>query len=154
MQPLTQPNVRPGPGRLLRDYQLSDTAGQQMVLSDYRGKSNLVLITSGADDVAGLAGLLRELDSQSARLREYEAQVIVISSRAERFDLPAVRVLLDDRGNALRELGAPAVYITDKFREVVHRFDSLVSASDILGWVEFTAMQCPECHPPEWPPVE
>jgi hypothetical protein len=154
MHGLTQPNLRPGPGHLLRDYQLSDTAGKQMMLSDYRGKSNLVLITSQAENTAELARLLHELDSQSARLREYEAQVIVILSCAERFDIPAVRVLLDDRSNALRELGAPAVYITDKFREVVHRFDSLSSADDILGWVEFTVMQCPECHPPEWPPVE
>ena len=60
----------------------------------------------------------------------------------------------EQRGSALQELGSPAVYITDKFREVVHRFDSLPSAADILGWIEFTAMQCPECHPPEWPPLD
>jgi hypothetical protein len=111
-------NLRTAPGHLLRDNQLRDTAGQSMMFSDYRGESNLVLITSRVENTVELAGLLREFASQAARLREYEAQMIVISSCAERFDFPAVRILLDSSGNALREIGAPAVYITDKFREI------------------------------------
>jgi hypothetical protein len=147
-------NVRPGSGHLLRDYELRDTSGQPMMLSDYRGKSNLVIIPCPAAVSDDLLRLLREIDSQPARLREYETQVLLVASQAIACNLPNVRVLLDDSGQALRDLGSPAVYVTDKFREVVHRFDWLPMASDVFGWMEFTAMQCPECHPPEWPAIE
>lgn len=57
------------------------------------------------------------------------------------------------------ELGAEsetAIYFLDKFREVFHVYriavgQPLPTTDDILGWIRFVAMQCPECHPPEWP---
>lgn len=145
-------SVGPRPGHLIRDYQLKDTSGRTVMLSDYSGKANLVLITS--DRSVNPDTLLNELDNEAARLREYETQVLVVTSQMEGHDFRNVRILLDERGEALRDLGSSAVYITDRFREVIHRFDKLPTLGEILGWVEFTAMQCPECHPPEWPPIE
>ncbi len=153
MQPSTSsiPGLRPG--ELIRDYELREPSGRPMMLSDYRGRLNLILITADGAAPDQLTRLLRDLNSQADRLRENEAQVLMISSGREQFELPNIKSLRDKPGNVIRELGSPAVYVTDKFREVVHRFDSLPNAEDILQWVDFTAMQCPECHPPEWPVV-
>ena len=38
------PQARPEKGQLIRDFTLAATSGQEISLSDYRGRSNLVLV--------------------------------------------------------------------------------------------------------------
>lgn len=49
-----------------------------------------------------------------------------------------------------------AVYVTDRFGEIFAAYNagqasSLPSPAEILRWVEFINIQCPECGPLEWP---
>lgn len=156
----------PHRGQLLRDYLFKRSDGETVMLTDFRGKWNLVIVALPVALDPAQAHLLQSLAEKSTEVREYETRVLVVT-RPEH--LPTVVnlggdfiFLSDEHGTAMLELGAsesPVIYITDKFREVFHRFHAethpgLPTADDILGWVYFVAMQCPECHPPEWPADE
>ena len=41
------PQARPAKGQLICDFTLASTGGQKISLSDYRGRSNLVLVFAG-----------------------------------------------------------------------------------------------------------
>jgi hypothetical protein len=50
---------------------------------------------------------------------------------------------------------APAVVITDRYREIYHIFRPTdpewpPTADEILSWLVFMNIQCPECGAPEW----
>jgi hypothetical protein len=157
----------PGRGQVLRDYSLLKTDGTPLLLSDFRGKQNLLLIFLVGSEPTSISGaqaqLLQALSEKSGEVRELETRVIVVV-RPEQ--LPTVAALsaelvvaVDPSGTVFSDVGAEpdtTIYITDKFREVFHVYRiaegaSLPSASELVGWIEFVAMNCPECHPPEWP---
>jgi peroxiredoxin len=156
----------PHRGQILRDYALLGAKGEPVQLTDFRGRWNLVLILLPQEPDTTQAHLLSTLRRKSEQVREFETRVLVVT-RPEH--LPTVvnlagdfLVLSDQDGRTMAELGsvgAPVIYILDKLREVVHRFDAekhvaLPTAEEILGWMEFTSRQCPECHPPAWPADE
>jgi peroxiredoxin len=152
----------PSRGELLRDYSFISRDGAPVMLSDFRGKSNLVLILIPGSIDSPQTQLLHSLAEKSQQVREDETRLIVVT-RPEHLRTVVnlggdFEFLSDSSGQVLLELGAtdhPAIYITDKFREVSHIFrgPTLPTVSDIIGWIEFVATQCPECHPPEWPAV-
>ncbi|MGZ4787884.1 MAG: hypothetical protein ACXVZX_05145 [Terriglobales bacterium] len=153
----------PHRGQLLRDYELTKADGTTFLLSDFRGKQNLVLLLFPERIEVAHAQLLRDLAEKSGEVRENETRVIVVV-RPEQ--LQAVQAISEeltaatgDSGNLFAELAPDseaAIYLTDKFREVFHVYRVTTdaappSADDIVGWIKFVAMNCPECHPPEWP---
>lgn len=153
----------PHRGQLLRDYLLARPGGRQFMLSDFRGKQNLVLIFLPQSPAPESIRLVAALAEKSSEVRENETRVVVVV-RPEQLDsvvsfLDHLEIGASDSDEMWLEVGSengPAVYVTDKFREVFQVFradtgDALPSADDLLGWVRFVAMQCPECHPPEWP---
>jgi hypothetical protein len=58
----TPPHEFPSKGYLLRDFVLTSATGSSIQLSDYRGRSNLVVIFAG--DGSGSPGLLSDVASQ------------------------------------------------------------------------------------------
>jgi peroxiredoxin len=48
---------------------------------------------------------------------------------------------------------APAVFVTDRFREIYAAWhgSELPRAQEVLDWLIFINIQCPECGWPEWP---
>ncbi len=158
----------PSKGRRLQDFQLTSTAHRLVRLSDYRGRSNLVVVVG--DDQQASKQLLIELNSRYAEIRSEQAEILVIVQTPEQArelreqcDLQCP-VLADEDGGVHRMYGAvdaqgnasAAVYVTDRFAEVfgVYRTcdgQSLPTVAEVLDWLEFINSQCPECEPPEWP---
>jgi peroxiredoxin len=166
---LTPPNEFPSKGHLLRDFTLATSDGRPISVSDYRGRLNLVLIFTDAGNES--SSLLTDLTKQYPEVKEQEAEVLAIvqptgkrgSTIEQHARLPfPVRVDHDNRlHNAFGATDAQgqacaAAYITDRFAEVfaVYRrrdTQNLPKTKEILDWLEFINIQCPECEPPEWP---
>jgi hypothetical protein len=65
-------------------------------------------------------------------------------------------MLLDSSGEvtARQELTVPAVVIVDRFGEIWAAWEGgadhrLPSSKDVIEWLDFLEVQCPECEPPE-----
>src|SRR5579871_1420921 len=165
---LAQPQY-PRRGQVIRNFALLSAAGHQVQLSDYRGRANLVLVLAGGECGENGFALLDELAVRQAQILEEEAQVIAVLACARepaqaiksRRHWPFV-VLADSEAAVHRSLGALdgrgsphlAVYVTDRYGEVFTVFrtaqgEPTLTASEILGWLEFVNRQCPECFPPE-----
>jgi hypothetical protein len=143
--------------------------GFDVLLESYRGRRNLVVVF--AADVLGespVTAFVQELLSRSEDLPAEAAQVLVIVTSPH---IAAPRAptgfptLLDVGGYIHRAVGAtdavgrpaPAVFVTDRFREIFAAYlpargHGLPSVKEILEWLVFINIQCPECGVPEWAP--
>ena len=165
------PQARPAKGQLIRDFTLTSTLGQPISLSDYRGRSNLVLVFAAGGDGSPDLKILAEIAADYARLLDEQTQVLAImqctQAKAARIkeqgNLP-FPLLVDEDGRIHRPAGAAdnyghpatAIYITDRFGEVfaVYRAaegQTMPDSQEIVTWLAFINSQCPECSPPEWP---
>ena len=165
------PQARPVKGQLICDFTLVSTGGQKISLSDYRGRSNLVLVFAGGGAGSPDIKVLVEIGADYARFQEEETQVLGIlqctrgkaATIKQQENLP-FPLLVDEDGRIHRPAGAAdkeghpatAIYITDRFGEVfaVYRAaegQAMPSVREIFEWLSFINIQCPECSPPEWP---
>ena len=165
------PQARPAKGQLIRDFTLISTVGQPISLSDYRGRSNLLLVFAGGGDCDPGLKILAEIAADYDRLLDEQTQVLAImkcpqetAARVkQQADLP-FPLLVDEDGRIHRSAGAAdnsghpatAIYITDRFGEVfaVYRAAEgqlMPDLHEIMTWLAFINSQCPECSPPEWP---
>ena len=165
------PQARPAKGQLICDFTLASTGGQKISLSDYRGRSNLVLVFAGGGAGSPDIKVLVEIAADYARFQEEETQVLAImqctrgkaATIKQQANLP-FPLLVDEDGRIHRPAGAAdkeghpatAIYITDRFGEVfaVYRAaegQAIPSVREIVEWLSFINSQCPECSPPEWP---
>jgi len=158
-------------GELLPGIALPSAEGRQVRLSDYRGRSNLVVILAGGMDDENLLRLLREAARKHSDIAAEEAEVIVILAKDRAGRTPSVVkvdwpfvVLIDGNGHAHRLFNAldaggtavPAILIADRFGEIYAEFSSkerqgLPGIDEVLQWLFFINSQCPECGAPEWP---
>lgn len=166
---VTPPDELPAKGQRLRDFELRSANDRSIRLSDYRGRSNLVLIF--ADGRKQTIELLSQLATAYEHVKDEGAEILTIGQDSreqcanfkERLRLP-FPILADEDGRIHREVGAvdeqgraaAAIYITDRFGEVfgIYRTregNKLPTVADLLNWLEFVNSQCPECEPPEWP---
>ncbi|HEX5435961.1 MAG TPA: hypothetical protein VFW98_02290, partial [Gemmatimonadaceae bacterium] len=114
-----------------------------------------------------VARLLAPLVHARATLDEEEAEVLVVrpdgAGALADDEAGSFTVLVDDGALFHRRVGAvdasgrasPAVFITDRYREIYHAArpgDAQwpTSAEDVLSWLVFMNIQCPECGAPEW----
>jgi peroxiredoxin len=157
------------PGYLVRDFALTSALGQRIQISDYRGRSNLVIVFTGDSAIE-----LEFLQNAARRYQEITEQAAIIvavfphstqdRSSAKKWDNLPFPVLTDDDGRIHRLYGAldqqgkpsPVVYVTDRFGEIVSVCDALdgknlPTTNEVLKTLEFINSQCPECEPPEWP---
>jgi len=167
----TAPQSRPEKGQLIRDFTLLSTLGRHISLSDYRGRSSLVLVFAGGGAGCPDRKVLAEIAADYTHIREEQAEVLAIMQcareKASRIghegNLP-YPLLVDEDGRIHRPAGAAdreghaatAIYITDRFGEVfaVYRAaegQSMPGSREIVQWLSFINSQCPECNSPEWP---
>jgi hypothetical protein len=154
-------------GEILPGFILPDMDGSAGVLESYRARSNLAVVFTA--DVIGegpVSALLRELRWRVAELEAENAQVLVIATS---LSIVAQRgptlfpTLWDAGGHVHRAVGAtdaagrpaPAVFVTDRFREIFAAYlpgrgAGLPGVKEILEWLVFINIQCPECGVPEW----
>lgn len=140
-----------------------------VTLEGYRARANLVLIFAG-DELgrSPLARLLEELVARTGTLEAELTQVVVVAASRPAEDFPRgqgpLLLVLDEAARVHRQVGAtdpdgkpaPAVFVTDRFREIFAAYlpghgPALPSAQEIIEWLVFINLQCPECSPPEWP---
>src|SRR5207253_5408241 len=69
------PQAHPEKGQLIRDFTLTSTLGQPISLSDYRGRSNLVLIFVGDGDNSPNLKMLTEITADHDRFLDEQTQV-------------------------------------------------------------------------------
>ncbi len=156
---------RPAPA-----FRLPSSLGRPVALSDYRERGNLVLIFLPGLD----AGSRAALQNFAADMQEYEhwaARVLVIISgpgaesaleEAMAYPFP---VLADPEGTvrkaytALRPdlaLEEPMVFVLDRYGGpyaalAPSDLNDPALRQEILRWLTFIEIQCPECGAPEWP---
>lgn len=163
---VTALNELPSKGLRLHDFELPSALGKRIHLSDYRGRSNLVLVF--ADDGSKITKLLIELARQYGDITGEDAEVLVVlrlsleetSDLKKQLKLP-YPALVDEDGHVHKAMratgqGVPSIYVTDRFGEVFGIYrpcegEPLPEAGEILKWLEFVNSQCPECESPEWP---
>lgn len=153
---------RPEKGTVLRDVELHLADGSRQLLSQFRGRSNLVMFFVAQADVTRL---LDQLLSARSALEANTARVLVIGSKplSHKFDSEEFQWADDPKLLLHRQLGAlndnaqpvATVYITDRFGEVFAAFresaqQHLPDAKEVIAWLEFINQQCEECSPPEW----
>ena len=156
-------------GETLPGFTLPDIDGSLVSLESYRGRSNLVVVFA-ADKIRErpVTTLLEELLVRTAELEFEVAQMLIVVTSPDKADHGGPRgfpVLLDDGGRIHRTVAAtdtagrpaPAVFVTDRFREIFAAYlpesgPGLPGAKDILEWLVFINIQCPECGAPEWAP--
>lgn len=153
---------RPEKGTVLRDVELPLADGTKQLLSQLRGRKNLVMIFTAGVDLR--AEMVNQLVACRAELEENEAKVLFLHEGEQgNFARGIFQLVLDPEGTLHRQLGAvdekehpaPTVYVTDRFGEVfaaVRQSENkpLPSAKEIVSWLEFINQQCEECNPPEW----
>lgn len=156
-----------GSGRLFPDATLPTRDGERLSLERYRSRNPLVVLMLGAGDIpergaALLATLAAARDEIAAEGGEVLAVIPGEPERTEREWRWPFPLLIDREGALHRRLGAideagqsvMALFVTDRFREIYAdlRPDEPgwpASARDVLEWLTFVEIQCPECNPPE-----
>lgn len=139
-----------------------------MSLDRFGGRRNLVLVLLGAGAPGdAISRLLQQLGQSRTSLADEEAEVLVVAAaNAGEMGSAATSpfVMLVDRDEAFhRRLNAvdaagriaPAVVITDRYREIYHIFRPTEpawppTAEEVVSWLVFMNIQCPECGAPEW----
>ena len=162
----------PGARSLLPSFQLSTADGRAVGTWGYKGRWNLVLYFIDNLSCPRCAVELRSLAEAYEKLRDQQAEVLVIAPSSldqtggpvAGLDLP-FPVLVDadlivhGRYGALEYSGSPvaAVFVADRYGEIFAASVSgpghqLLTVDEILSWLRLIEIQCPECGAPEWPP--
>jgi hypothetical protein len=154
-------------GQCLRDLFYVTLDGERKRITDFKGRSNLVLILTDNLNERLLDGVAQSYPEVTLR----EAHVITVlecqpteaaharDSRHWPFD-----VVVDPEGALHREFGSEdefgaagmTVCIADCWAEVFFICrtvdgDSAPGIEDVLEWLTVVNYQCPECFPPERP---
>ena len=153
-------------------FQLSTADGRTFGTWGYKGRWNLVLYFVDNLSCPHCAEELRSLTEAYERLRDQQAEVLVIAPSSldqtggpvAALDMP-FPVLVDadlivyGRYGALEYGGLPmaAVFVADRYGEIFAVSVSgpghqLLTVDEILSWLRLVEIQCPECGAPEWPP--
>jgi len=147
-------------GEIFPGFTLPAIDGSSVFLESYRGRSNLVFVFAG-DKMEELAARREEFTLEAAQVLVAVTSRPAAVAQRGRWTFP---VLVDDGAHIHRNLGAsdavgrpaPAVFVTDRFREIFAAYlpghgSALPGAKEILDWLVFINIQCPECGVPEWP---
>jgi hypothetical protein len=157
----------PERGQCLRDFFYVALDGERKRSSDFKGRSNLVLIPTDNLNERLLDAIAQSYQEVTLR----EAHVITVlnckpTEAVHAGDSPRwpFDVVVDPEGALHREFGPEdesgavgmTVCITDRRAEVffVCRTvdgDSAPDIKDVFEWLTFVDYQCPECFPPERP---
>jgi hypothetical protein len=157
-----------GTGRLFPDATLPTRDGGSLSLDVFRPKWDLVMVMLGAGPVPG--DVERLLEALAARRTDVEAedgQVVAVTAAAADAQPDAWRwpfpLLIDANGRLHGRVdavdadrrAAPALFVTDHYREIYGAMRPgepgwPASADEVIEWLVFANIQCPECNVPEW----
>jgi len=107
--------------------------GRKIHTSDLRGRKNTVIIFSGEPSDESSQELIRALSDRHSEIQDEEAEIIVCEDN---------------------ELHRAAICIADRYGEVYFSAffsDTAPSAENVLEWLRYIEIQCPECGVSEWP---
>jgi len=154
-----------GTGQLFPDARLPTRDGGTITLDTFRPKWDLVMVMLGAEGVSpGMAQLLDALAAARTDVEAEDGKVLAVSASVTptgdwRWPFP---LLLDADGHVHQRAGAvdvagrpaPALFTTDHYREiygVMHPGEPSwpTTAKDVIDWLVFANIQCPECNTPE-----
>lgn len=151
-------------GQMVPNIQLLATTGTPVKLSDYRRRSNMVLIFITDSGCQKCRSLLSEIAASYAEFRSLNAEVLAIfegpmkdaRSLATELKLP-FPMLADETGEVAKryltavrgKLPLASVFITDRFRELYAEIIAGEEADvpdtlQLLDWLQFIEAQCPE----------
>ncbi|MFB3817732.1 MAG: peroxiredoxin family protein [Candidatus Methylomirabilales bacterium] len=150
----------PAQGQMLPDVTLVAADGSAVPLSRYRHNRNLVLAFLGPRAALLQSPLVPSLKREYGAIQEAEAEVLVVlngppedaAAAGTALQLP-FPLLSDPDGDAHKRFGArgdgPAIYVADRFGEIhfaAHPTTpgELPSALDLLGWLNYIELLCPE----------
>jgi peroxiredoxin len=138
---------------MLQSFALETPAGREIRSQSYRQRSNLVLLLHHGRDCARCQEMLADFDARSGEIRDQSAAILAIGPDAHDASFP---MLLDPAGAVATRQGltVPAVVIVDRFGEIWAAWEDgtdhhLPHAGDVIEWLDFLEVQCPECEPPE-----
>jgi peroxiredoxin len=149
-------------GTLLPSVSLASAPDGELVeLRGGRGPRVLILVHAGT--CHGCQDFLRQIAVVATRVAEWGGRLsLVLPDAAEddgawlREAPPGTRVLSDPERTVARHLGltGAAVVIADEWGEIYFVAQSgtghqLPLPEEIVSWVRFIAIQCPECEQPE-----
>lgn len=156
-----------GTGRLFPDATLPSINGSELHLDSFRRDWNLVIMMLGDGALnERCARLLDQLADLRAELEMEEARVVVISARQPeewtgKWPYPFI-LAFDAKGRLHRQLAAVddsgqlevVLCVTDRYREIfamsrVGDEDWPGDGSQVVEWLTFVNIQCPECSAPE-----
>jgi peroxiredoxin len=167
------PVLLPKRGQPLPELAGAAVDGTKIRISDFRGRKNIVLVFSGRESTGRGQELIRALGARYGEIQEETAEIVLVVAgpidEARRLESDAqlpFPILADEHNKLHRAIGAveigedhdepvAAVCIADRYGDVY--FAQLCSdaacssAEDILDWLEFIEIQCPECGVSEWP---
>lgn len=157
-----------GTGTLFPDATLPLASGGALSIDSLRVRFDLVILMLGAGAIdPAAARLLDALVRDRSAIEGEEGRVLAVrvdgrraASDEWRWPIP---LLLDAdarfhaRVGAVDAAGQPitSLYVTDRYREIYATTrpgqpDWPQAADDVLQWLSFVNIQCPECNPPEW----
>lgn len=154
-----------GTGDIFPAITLPSNGTAPISIDSYRPRYDLIVAMLGAHMTDPMRRLLDELLKGRADVEAEDGRVIAVLADARGLDDWAwpFPLLYDDRGGLHRSVGAlddsgrpaPALYFTDRYREIYGRTTPgeagwPTSAADVIQWLTFMNIQCPECNVPEW----
>lgn len=127
------------------------------------GRGPRILLLTHAPDCTACERYLRKITRRAAEISTWDGRLLVVvpgsageSGALAGDDPPGARVLADPGQRVARQLGlrGAAVVIADEWGEIYFAADSgaeheLPAPEEIVEWVRFISIQCPECEQPE-----
>ncbi|MBK5186978.1 MAG: hypothetical protein JJD97_01970 [Gemmatimonadaceae bacterium] len=157
-----------GTGELFPDATLPLADGRSLSIDSLRVRYDLVILMLGAGAIdPAAARLLDALARGRSAIEGEDGRVLVVHaadrspvSSEWRWPFPLLldaHARLHTRVGALDAEGQPttSLYVTDRYREIYaatrpEQPDWPATVDDVLQWLTFVNIQCPECNPPEW----
>ena len=152
------------PGQQVPDFSLRALDGREVRAWSYRNRRNLIVVLIAGAECEPCRVLLVDLAHHRQQIDWDEGQVLSIvygpREEAERLARPDgidYPLLFDPDGKVFRALGAwtdagPAAwtaYVTDRDGQIYASYQagagrSLPAVAELLEWLSYIAMQCPE----------
>lgn len=144
------------PRRRLPELALPSADGAPVPLRAPGRRSPLIVLAHGGD-CAACAVFVRRLEAERAEIEAWDGRVLLVAPGSTGAE-PSIRsdafpVLIDGDGRVAKALSVhpPAVVVADPWGEIheareggeAHR---LPSPEEIVGWLRYLAIQCPECQ--------
>jgi peroxiredoxin len=149
------------PGQMMPDFSLPSSLGRPFRVSDFRNRSNLVLVICNLDNIEEISLLLPSLNAAASEISQENSSLALILPKT----LDEVETIVDEYGVIFPVLADPdkkviqgkvhvndpglEMYILDRYGEIaaVERVETagfFPKPVEILDWVRYLEIQCPE----------